>query len=183
MFHHKFLIVLGKAFQYYAGLALMVFLFQLVGLIIYFINVWPGMRDNLSVEVTYFVGLAVVLILIRSCLWIRIYWSGGRAFSILNREGESPKLADRLAPNLKTLTRLLVVSCILDLFFIPVIFLSDRLLPISVSGLWLGVVDLSILIFPQAFGIGALILAFLAHQYGQLLRERSQMKEEIELTI
>ena len=34
MFHHKFLKVLGKAFQYYAGLALMVFLFQLVGLIV-----------------------------------------------------------------------------------------------------------------------------------------------------
>jgi hypothetical protein len=102
---------------------------------------------------------------------------------MLYREKESPKLADRLAPVLKTLTKLLVSSCILDLFFVPVIFMSDRLLPFSVSGYWFGVVDLSILIFPQAFGIGALILALLAHHYGQLLRERSQMKQEIELTI
>jgi len=183
MFHHKFLKALGKALRFYAGLALTVFLLQLVGLMMYFINVWPGVRDNLSVGVTRFVGLAVVLVLVRSCLWIRIYWSAAGAFSILHREGESPELADRLAPVLKTLTRLLVVSCILDLCFVPVIFLSDRLLPFSVSGLWLGLVDVSILLFPQAFGIAALILAFLAHQYGQLLRERSQMKEEIELTI
>jgi hypothetical protein len=149
----------------------------------YCFNVWPGVRDNPSAGVTRFVGLAVVLILVRSCLWIRIYWSGARVFSILNREGESSKLADLLVPNLKTLTRLLVVSCILDLCFVPVIFLSDSLLPFSVSGLWLGIVDLSLLLFPQAFGIGALILAFLAQQYGQLLREHSQMKEEIELTI
>jgi hypothetical protein len=183
MFRNKFLKALGKAFQFYAGLALTVFLFQLIGLIIYFINVWPAVQDNLSAGVTRFVGLAVVLILIRSCLWIRIYWSGGWAFSVLHREGDSPKLADLLTPVLKTLTRLLVVSCILDVCFVPVIFLSDRLLPLLVSGFWLGAVDLSILLFPQAFGIGAVILAFLAHQYGHLLRERSQMKEEIELTI
>jgi hypothetical protein len=183
MFRNKFLKALGKAFHIYAGLSLTVFMFQLVGLIMYFINVWPGGRDNISAGVTRFVGLGVVLMLIRSCLWIRIYWSGARSFSILHREGDSPKLAERLTPLLRTLTRLLVVSCILDMCFVPVIFLSDRLLPFSVSGLWLGVVDLSILLFPQAFGIGALILAFLAHQYGQLLGERSQMKEEIELTI
>jgi hypothetical protein len=82
-----------------------------------------------------------------------------------------------------TLTRLLIVSCILDLFFVPVIFQSNVLLPFPVSGLCLGLVDLSILLFPQAFGIAALILAFLTRQYGQLLRERSQMKEEIDLTI
>ncbi|MCG3157735.1 MAG: hypothetical protein DKINENOH_04371 [bacterium] len=183
MFDNKFLKALGKAFQFYAGFALMVLLFQLVGLIVYFINVWPGVQDNLSAGATRFVGLAVFLILIRSCLWIRIYWSGGRSFAILQQEGDSPKLADRLTPVLKTLTRLLVGSCILDMCFVPVIFLSDRLLPFPVSGMWLGVVDLSILLFPQGFGVGALILAFLAHQYGQLLRERSQMKEEIELTI
>ena len=183
MFHHKFLNVLGKAFRIYAWLALTVLLWQLAGLIMYFINVWPGVRDHLSAGVTRFVGLAIILVLIRSALWIRIYWSGARAFSILYQNGESTKLTDHLAPVLGSLTRLLVVSCILDLCFVPVIFLSDRLLPFSVSGLWLGAVDLSLLLFPQAFGIGALILAFLAHQYGQLLKERSQMKEEIELTI
>jgi hypothetical protein len=183
MLRNRFLKALGKAFQFYAGLALTVFLLQVVGLIVYFINVWPAVQDDLSAGVTRFVGLAVVLILIRSCLWIRIYWSGGRAFSILHREGDSPKLADLLAPVLKNLTRLLVVSCILDVCFVPVIFLSDRLLPLAVSGFWFGAVDLSILLFPQAFGIGALILGFLTHQYGQLLRERSQLREEIELTI
>ncbi|KPL17946.1 MAG: hypothetical protein AMJ92_10355 [candidate division Zixibacteria bacterium SM23_81] len=183
MIHHKFLNPLGKALRFYAGFALTVFLLQLVGVLMYFINVWPGLRYTLSTGVTRFVGLAVILALVRSCLWIRIYWSGAGAFSILRLEGQSPHLADHISPVLKTLTRLLVVSCILDLCFVPVIFLSDRLLPFSVSGLWLGLVDLSILLFPQAFGIAALILAFLAHQYGQLLRERSQMKEEIELTI
>jgi hypothetical protein len=183
MFRNKFPKALQKAFQFYAGLALAVFLFQLLGIIMYIVNVWPGVRDSLSVEVARFATLAVVLILIRSCLWIQIYRSGARLFSIIHVEGDSPKLADRLAPILKTLTRLLVASCILDICFLPVFFLSDTLLPFPISGLWLGAVDLAILLFPQPFGIGALLLAFLAHQYGQLLRERSQMKEEIELTI
>ena len=127
--------------------------------------------------------MAIFLVLIRSCLWIRIYWSGAQVFSFFNQDDESPKIADRLAPVLRTLTKLLVASCILDLCFVPVVFLGDRLLPFPVSGLWLGIVDLSLILFPQAFGIGALILAFLAHQYGQLLTERGQMKAEIELTI
>jgi len=183
MFHNKFPRALQKAFQFYAGLALMVFLSQLLGIIMYIANVWPGVRDNISVEVSRYVGLAVVLILIRSCIWIRIYWSGAQLFSIVHLEGDSPKLADRLTPILKALTRLLVVSCILDICFLPVIFLSDTLLPFSISGLWLGAVYLSILLLPEPFGLGALLLAFLAHQYGRLLRERGQMKEEIELTI
>lgn len=183
MFHNKFLNALAKAFQFYAGLALIVFMFQVVGIIMYVMNVWPGVRDNLSAGVTGFVSAAVVLILARSCVWVRIYWSGARSFAILHREGDAPNLADRLTPILKALTRLLVVSCILDVCFVPVVFLSDTLLPFSVSGLWLGVVYLSILLFPEGYGIGALILAFLTHQYGQLLGERSQMKEELELTI
>lgn len=183
MIHPSFLNPLGKALRFYAGLALAIFLLQLVGLLMYFLNVWPRVRDTLSTGVTLFVALAVVLVLVRSCLWIRIYWSGAGALSILRVEGESPDLADRLTPVLTALTRLLVVSCILDLFFVPVLFLSDVLLPFSMSGWWLGSVDLTILLFPQAFGVAALILAFLTHQYGKLLRERCQMKEEIELTI
>ena len=183
MIHRKLLNALEKALRFYAGLALAVFLLQITGLLMYFINVWPGVRDTLATGVTRFVGLAVVMVLIRSCLWIRIYWSGARAFSLLRLEGESPDFAERLPRVLKTLTKLLIVSCILDLSFVPVIFLSDTLLPYSVSGFSLGLVDLTILLFPQAFGVAALVLAFLAHQYGQLLRERSQLKEEIELTI
>jgi hypothetical protein len=183
MFHSKFLKALAKAFRFYAGLALIVLLFQFVGVAMYLFNVWPGMRGNLSAGVTGFVSLAVVLILIRSSLWIQIYRSGGRSFAILHQEGDATYLADRITPTLKTLTRLLVATCILEVCFVPVVFLSDALLPFTVSGLWLGVIYLSILLLPQGFGVGALILAFLTHQYGQLLRERGQMKEEIELTI
>ncbi len=183
MIHNNFLNPLGKALRFYAGFGIAVFLFQLAGLLMYFLNGWPRVRDTLSTGVTILVGLAVFSVLVRSCIWIRIYWSGARAFSLLRGEGESPDLADHLAPILMTLSRLLVMSCILDLFFVPVIFLSDVLHPFAVSWLWLGVLDLSILLFPQAFGIAALILAFLTYQYAQLLRERGQMKEEIGLTI
>jgi hypothetical protein len=183
MFGNTFLKTVGKAFQLYAGLALTVFLFQLLGLTMYLVDVWPDVRGNLSTGLASFVSVAVALILIRSCLWIWIYRSGARSFSILHREGNSPKLADLLTPDLRTLTRLLVVSCILDACFVPVVFMSDRLLPSPVSGFWLGAIDASILLFPQVFGIGALLLAFLTHQYGQLLKERSQMKEELEFTI
>ena len=183
MIHYNFLNPLRKALRFYAGFALTVFLMQLIGLLMYFINIWPQVSDTLSTGVTLFVGLAVVLVLVRSCLWIRIYWSGAGALYILRPERESSSRVDRLIPVLRILTRLFVVSCILDLFFVPVIFLSDILLPFSVSGLWLGLVDLAIILFPQAFGIAALILAFLTHQFGLLLRERSRMKEEIELTI
>ena len=183
MFHRKFLKALKKAFVFYTGLALTVFLFQILGLLMYFYNVWPGIRENLSTGSARFVGMAITLILIRSCLWIWIYLSGAQAFSILQREEESSKMTDKLTAIFKILTRLLIVSCILDLCFVPVIFMSDNLLPFTISGLWLGVVDVSLLLFPQAFGIGALIMAFLTYQYGQILKERNQMKEEIELTI
>jgi len=146
-------------------------------------NVWPGVRDSISTGVTLFIVLAIVLVLVRSGFWIRIYWSGAKAISILRREGESKELPDILLPVLMTLKHLLVVSFILDIFFVPVIFLSDVLLPYRLSGQWLGAVYLSIIFLPQAFGIGALILAFLTHQYAQLLKERKELKEEIELTV
>lgn len=183
MIHHNIFNLLGKTLRVYAGIALAILLLQLVGVLMYFFSVWPQVRDTLSTEITILVGLGFVLVLVRSCLWIRIYWSGATAFSILRVEGEAPNLADKLAPVLMTLTRFLIVSCILDLFFVPVIFLSDVLLPFSVSWWCLGLVYLSILLCPEAFGIAALILAFLTRQYAQLLRERSQMKEEIALTI
>ena len=181
--HHNLLRPVGKALRFYAGIGITVFLFQLAGLMIYFFNGWTQVRDALSTGVTILVGLAVASVLVRSCIWIRIYWFGAKAFSLLRGERESPDLADHLAPVLTTLSRLLVMSCILDLFFVPFIFLGDVLRPFAVSWWGLGLVDLSILLFPQAFGVAALILAFLTHQYAQLLRERSQMKEEIELTI
>lgn len=183
MMHHKFLKPLEKVLRFYAGFGITVFLFQLAGLLMYFVNGWPQVRSALSTGVTILVGLAVVSVLARSCIWIRIYWVGARAFSLLRGERESPDLVDRLAPVLTGLSRLLVMSCFLDLFFVPFLFLGDVLRPFAVSWWGLGLVDLSILLFPQAFGVAALILAFLTHQYAQLLRERSQMKEEIALTI
>lgn len=165
------------------GLALAVFLFQIVGLVMYYFNVWPGIRENFSTSITSVLAIAIVFILVRSCFWIWIYYSGSKVFSILQREREEPNMAVNLSVVLRTLTRLLIVSCILDICFVPVIFMSDMFLPFSISGIWLGIVDLSLLLFPQAFGIGALILAFLAHQYGLILKERNQMQEEIELTI
>lgn len=183
MIHHKFLSPLAGALRIYVWIALAVLLFQLAGLLTYFINVWPGVRDTIPAGVTRFVVFAVVLTLIHSGLWIRIYSFGAKTFSLLSREGESQSIADRLAPVLKTLRQLLVVSCFLDLGFVPALFLSGSFMAFPVSGLWLGFVYLTILLFPQAFGVAALILAFLARQYEQMLRERSQMKEEIELTI
>jgi hypothetical protein len=181
--HQPFLKPLEKAFRCYTGLYLAIIVFQIVGLVMYAVNVWPGVRDTMSAAVAMFIYLAVILGFTRSFLWIRIYWNGSKALSILRTEGESSRLADRLVPVLTALTPLLVVSCVLDFLFLPAFFLSDTFLPFAVSGWRLGVVELARLLFPQAFGFAALILAFLTHQYGQLLRERSQMKEELELTI
>lgn len=183
MYHHKFTKVLEKVFKFYTGLAVAVLLFQLLGLLMYYLNVWPGIQNSLSTAVTGFIIIAVVLNFVRSGIWILIYRSGAQAFSILHHESESPQMADSLIPILRTLTRFLVVSCFLELCFVPIIFMSDSLLPFPISGLWLGIVDLALILFPQAYGIGALVLAFLTHQYGQLLKERSQMKEDLELTI
>jgi len=69
------------------------------------------------------------------------------------------------------------------ILFLPAYFLSDTFLPFSVSGWRLGAVELARLLLPQAFGFAALILAFLTHQYGILLKERSLMKAELDLTI
>jgi hypothetical protein len=38
-------------------------------------------------------------------------------------------------------------------------------------------------LYPQAFGLAALVLAYLIHQYGRLTKERCQMKKDIELTV
>jgi hypothetical protein len=183
MTQHTVLKPLEKALRCYAGLYLTIVLFQLVGLVMYAVNVWPGVRGGMSGTVAFLIYVAVILGFARSFIWIRIYWNGSKALSILRRDGESVDLTSRLVPILSALTTLLVVSCILDFLFLPAHFLSDALLPFSVSGWRLGVVELARLLFPQAFGFAALILAFLTRQYAQLLRERSQMKEELDLTI
>ncbi len=183
MTHDRILNPLEKALRFYAVFALAVMLFQGLGLGMYLVNVWPGVRSTFSTSVTTFVGLAVVLGFTRSGVWILVYWKGATALSMLRRDGASPGLADRLTPVLAMLTRLLVVSCVLDFCFLPAFFLADRFLPFTVSGWRLGLVELARLLLPQAFGLAALVLAFLTHQYGVLLRERGELKQELELTI
>ena len=183
MTHHSFLNPLEKALRFYAGLYLAVILFQVVGLLMYVVNVWPRVRMTISTGVTLFVCAAVLLGFLRAWLWIRIYWNGAGVLAVLRTEGESSNVADRLVPVLRTLTRLLVACCVLDFLFLPAFFLADTFLPFAVSGWRFGMVEFARLIFPQAFGFAALILAFLTHQYGQLLRERSRLQQELELTI
>jgi uncharacterized membrane protein YqhA len=172
-----------KGLKLLAGLALALMLFQGLGVLIYVLTVWPRMSAVTSTGFTVLVIMAVAAVLIRSCLWIRIYWTGASFMSTLRTDGESTGLSDQLVPILKTLTRLLIASCTLDVLFIPAIFLLDEFFPFSISSWQLGLVDMGILLFPQAFGLAALILAYFTHQYGQLMKERCQMKKDLELTI
>jgi len=183
MIHHPFLNPLEKALKIYAGLALAIVLFQGLGLLMYLVNVWPSVRGTLSATATALIGSAVALGSVRSVLWIAIYWRGGKTLSLIRTEGGRPDLGEKLSPILSSLTKLLVASCILDIFFLPAYFLSDHVLPFSVSGWRLGFVEVARIIFPQAFGFAALILAFLTHQYGQMLKEQGRMQQELDLTI
>jgi len=172
-----------KGLKLLAGLALALMLFQGLGVLIYVLTVWPQMSAVTSIGFTILAIMAVAAVLIRSCLWVKIYWTGAKILSTLRTDGESTGLSDQLVPILKTLTRLLIASCILDVLFIPAIFLMDEFFPFTISSWQLGLVDLGLLMFPQAFGLAALILAYLTHQYGQLMKERGQMKKDLELTI
>jgi len=183
MEHHSFLNPLEKALRFYAGLYLAVIAFQLVGLLMYLVNVWPRVRGTVAPTVTAVLCLALVLGFLRAFVWVRIYWGGAKALSFLRTQGASLRLATNLGPVLVTLTRLLVLSCVLDFLFLPAFFLTDSLLPFSVSGWRLGAVEAARLVFPQAFGFAALILAFLTHQFRLLLQERSHLMEEVELTV
>jgi hypothetical protein len=158
-------------------------MFQGVGVLTYALSVWPTMKMVPSTGITILGILAVTAALVRSSLWILIYWTGARLLSTLRASGEPTELPERLVPILGTLTRLLVASCILDVLLLPAIFLMDVFFPFTLSSMHLGLVQVATLLIPQAFGLSALILAYLAHQYGGLLRERGQMKKDLELTI
>ena len=183
MIHHAFFNPLEKALRFYAVTALAIMLFQCLGLTMYMVNVWPRNSENFSPPMTLLIASAVVLGMVRSLLWIRVYWLGASSFKLLRAEADSASLGENLAPILASLTRLLIISCVLDILFLPAFFLSDVYLPFPIAGWRLGVVEAARIIFPQAFGFAALILAFLTHHYGQLLRERSSMQHELELTI
>jgi hypothetical protein len=183
MNQNSLLAKLEKGLRILTGVAIALILFQGVGVLTYVLNVWPRMREVPSTQITILVILAVTAGLVRSYLWIRIYWNGARLLSTLRVSGESTELPERLVPTLRTLTRLLVLSCILDVLLLPAIFLMDVFFPFTVSSMHLGLVQLATLLIPQAFGLSALVLAYLAHQYGRLVSERCQMKKELELTI
>jgi hypothetical protein len=174
MNHSRITQPLAKALRFYAVLAVVIVIFQGIGLLMYLVNVWPTAS---------LMGPGGEPISTRSFVWIKIYWNGSKALSLLKSEGESQEMADRLTPVLASLTRLLIVSCVLDVLFLPAYFLSGAVLPFPIAGWRLGVVEIARVVFPQAFGFAALILAFLTHQYGQLLKESGRMKNELELTI
>lgn len=174
---------LEKGLRFLAALALALLLFQGIGVLTYILTVWPGMTKMPSTAITVLVSGAVMANLARSSLWIRIYWNGAMVMSTLRTNGESTELPDKLVLRLRTLTRLLVASCVLDVLLLPAIFLMDVFFPFTLSSVHLGFVQLASMLLPQAFGLAALILAYLTHQYGQLLTERCQMKKDLELTI
>ena len=189
MTDQRMILPLEKVFRFYAVFCAAVFAFQLLGLGMYLVNVWPSARlagpsgEPIATGTVAVTGLAMVMGFARSVVWIAIYWYGSRVFCLLRTEGESPTLAERMAPALGKLTGLLVASCVFDVLFLPAYFASDLFLPFSVSGWRLGVVETVRLLFPQVFGVGALIMAYLTHRYGQLLTERGRLKTELELTI
>jgi hypothetical protein len=183
MNHHAFLVPLEKALRVYAVLAVVIILTQGLGLLMYLSNVWPRLSLSTSTTSALLVLAAVLMGFVRSYLWIRIYWNGANGLSIIRSAGASAELTDRLVPILGTLTKLLVTSCVLDFLFLPAYFMADLFFPFQLAGWRLGLVELARVLFPQAFGFAALILAFLTHQYGQLLMERARLQHEVDLTI
>lgn len=174
---------LEKGLRFLSGLALALLVFQVIGVLMYILTAWPEMTVVPSTGITL-VGIAAVAAgLSRSFLWILIYWNGAKVVSKHRAHGESTELADALVPVLGTLTRLLVASCVLDVLLLPAIFLMDVFFPFKLSSVHLGMVQVASMVIPQAFGLAALILAYLSRQYGHLVQERCRMKKELELTI
>jgi lysylphosphatidylglycerol synthetase-like protein (DUF2156 family) len=189
MEHSRITEPLSKALRFYAVLATAIVIFQAVGLLMYLVNVWPTARlmgpsgAPISSGVALTLLVAVVMGFTRSLVWIKIYWDGSKALALLKSVQGKQVSADQLTSLLASLTRLLIVSCVLDVLFLPAYFLGGAVLPFPLAGWRLGAVEVARVIFPQAFGFAALILAFLTHQYGRLLEESSRMKNELELTI
>ena len=189
MNHNRITEPLAKALRFYAVLAAAIVIFQGIGLLMYLVNVWPTARlmgpggEPISPAVTIVLFAAVIMGFTRSFVWIKIYWDGSKALSLVKSERDSGDKADRMTPVLSSLTRLLIASCVLDVLFLPAYFLSGAVLPFPLAGWRLGAVEVARVVLPQAFGFAALILAFLTHQYGQLLKESGRMKNELELTI
>jgi hypothetical protein len=173
---------LEKGLRLLAGVGLALLLFQCAGVLTYALTVWPKMLAVPSAGITFLGAAAVGAALARSALWVRIYWTGARALQAARTTAEA-ELPARLSPILGALTRLLVASCALDVLLLPAIFLMDRFFPFTLSSVQLGMIQVAAICVPQAFGLTALVLAYLAHQYARLVRERCEMKSDLALTI
>ena len=184
MTHLSFLRPLEKALRIYAGLSLGIILLQLVGVAMYVHNVWPSVRPTMSTAVTHAACVLLAIGFLRGFVWVRIYWSGGRGLAMIRAGDEAHRLPRELVPVLDSLTWMLVLSCVLDFLFLPAYFLVDAFFRgFGVSGAQFGMVETARLLFPQAFGFAALILAFLTRQYAELLREGGRLRDELDLTV
>jgi len=172
---------LGAGLRLLSWLALALLLFQTLGVLMYVVNVRPSM-SGIPAGIALLGTLAVAAGLGRSALWIRIYRNGAGAVETLGSGGEAAE-PEKLTGILDRLAKLLVTSCILDVLLLPAIFLMDVFFPFTLSSVHLGLVMLAAMLLPQAFGLAALLLAYLARQYGLLVRERCRMKSELDLTI
>ena len=177
------LIKVGKGLRVLSGLELALALFQCAGVLVYALTVYPGLEHAPPAGITALALVAAAAGLARSGLWVGIYWTGARTIAVLREHGESPALPSQLLPALGALTRLLVASCVLDVLLLPAIFLMDSFFPFKLGGAQLGMTQAATLLLPQAFGVAALLLAYLARQYGLLVQERCRMRSELELTI
>ena len=174
---------LEKGLRLLSGLALALMLFQGLGVLTYVVRAWPLIQHVPSTEITVLVIVAVMAGLARSSLWVLSYWNAAKVLSTLRAHGDSIELSLKLRPILGTLTHLQVECCILDVLLLPAIFLMDVFFPFKLSSVQLGLVQVATLLFPQAFGTAALILAYLVHQYGKLVQERCQMRSDLELIV
>ncbi len=172
---------LGAGLRLLSWLALALLLFQSLGVLMYIVKVRPEV-SGIPAGISLLGALAVAAALGRSALWIRIYRNGAGAVAALGSDGEAAQ-QEELTGILDRLAKLLVTSCILDVLLLPAIFLMDVFFPFTLSSVHLGLVMLAAMLLPQAFGLAALLLAYLARQYGMLVRERCRMKSELDLTI
>ena len=114
MKHSRITEPLSKALRFYAVLATALVIFQLIGLLMYLVNVWPTARlmgpsgEPISRGVALVLLVAVVMGFTRSFVWIKIYWDGSKALSLLKSAQETQIAAERLTPILANLTRLLI---------------------------------------------------------------------------
>jgi len=172
---------LGTGLRLLSWLALALLLFQGLGVLMYVVNVRPEM-SGIPAGITLLGSFALAACLGRSALWIGIYRNGAGAVAALGSDGEAAG-AEALTGILDRLAKLLVTSSILDVLLLPAIFLMDVFFPFRLSSVHLGLILLAAMLLPQAFGLAALLLAYLARQYGMLVRERCRMRSELDLTI